>query len=645
VDRGKCGLLWCEMKILRSFLILSLLSSLLIFLIPATHKLSSSAAAAGRAFYIDQDANGDHDGTSWTDAWTSFGQIDWGVFQPGDILYISGGTSSKTYNESLDIGAGGAEGDPIIITRGADAGHDGEVILDGQLTLSYGVRVEGQAFVIVCGLTVGNYIDSGQIRVRYSSEVIVENNKIYVTGHGGVYLHDNDNVIVRNNAITTPSYLAAQTDGIYSQLNVGNVYEGNYILINNDETTGHDDAIQMYRDRDITIRNNYLEQYNSKVSNAQGIYATNSYGTIKAYNNIVYGPNTKNCLLTLAIYDEGDAHLIAYHNTLVGGGWGVVYVKDAPNSIVQNNIMVTFKDNGWLFRLDGTLTDPQSVDYNIYFAPNSGITSSIDDAGVSWEDWQSSGYETHGFNTDPLLMDIVFHDFSLSEGSHAIDNGNTIPSVIADFTGLQRPQGAGYDIGAYEYAGASPTFVDVPFNHPYYDEIEILYQNGYTAGCSTDPLMYCPEQVLNRAESAVFVERGIHGAEVDPPDPTVVVFNDVALDAWYADWVHGLWEDGYTAGCGTDPLRYCPDQEYTRAEGTVFYLRMMYGADYEPPGAKGYFTDVDPGMWYAKWVDAAYEAGIAEPCMMEPELRFCPEDPLTRAVAAYMMVQAKDLSP
>jgi hypothetical protein len=48
-------------------------------------------------------------------------------------------------------------------------------------------------------------------------------------------------------------------------------------------------------------------------------------------------------------------------------------------------------------------------------------------------------------------------------------------------------------------------------------------------------------------------------------------------------------------------------------------------------------------MWYAKWVDAAYEAGIAEPCAVEPSLRFCPEEPLTRAVAAYMMVQAKRL--
>jgi hypothetical protein len=185
--------------------------------------------------------------------------------------------------------------------------------------------------------------------------------------------------------------------------------------------------------------------------------------------------------------------------------------------------------------------------------------------------------------------------------------------------------------------------VDVPLDHPYYDYIEVLYQDGYVAGCSTDPLMYCPERIMNRAESSVFVERGIHGAEYDPPDPTAVIFDDVALNAWYADWVHGLWDDGYTAGCGTDPLIYCPDQEHTRAEGCVFYLRMMYGADYVPGDPKGYFADVDSEMWYAKWVDAAWEAGIAEPCGTEPELLFCPEDGLTRAVAAYMMVQAKEL--
>jgi uncharacterized protein YkwD len=191
--------------------------------------------------------------------------------------------------------------------------------------------------------------------------------------------------------------------------------------------------------------------------------------------------------------------------------------------------------------------------------------------------------------------------------------------------------------------GPQSSFVDVPFDHPYYDEIQLLYNEGYTSGCSMDPLMYCPERTMNRAESAVFVERGIHGAGVDPQDPTQLIFADVGLEAWYSDWIHGLWDDGYTAGCGTDPLVYCPDQEHTRAEGCVFYLRMLYGADYVPPAPKGYFTDVDPQKWYADWVDACWEAGIAEPCETDPGLLFCPDNPLTRAVAAYMMVQAKGL--
>jgi hypothetical protein len=72
---------------------------------------------------------------------------------------------------------------------------------------------------------------------------------------------------------------------------------------------------------------------------------------------------------------------------------------------------------------------------------------------------------------------------------------------------------------------------------------------------------------------------------------------------------------------------------------------MMYGADYEPPEARGYFKDVESGIWYEKWVDAAWDAGIIEPCATEPDMLFCPEDGLTRAVAAYMMVQAKDLNP
>jgi hypothetical protein len=156
--------------------------------------------------------------------------------------------------------------------------------------------------------------------------------------------------------------------------------------------------------------------------------------------------------------------------------------------------------------------------------------------------------------------------------------------------------------------------------------------------------MYCPDQAMNRAESAVFVERGVHAASYEPPTPSSQVFADMPLDSWAAKWVNGLWQDQYTAGCGTDPLIYCPWQGHTRAEGCVFYLRMLRGANYEPPlPSQQTFADVPLDAWYAKWAQAAYDAGLLTPCRTSPELRFCPNDPLTRALAAHMMVQAKGL--
>jgi hypothetical protein len=186
------------------------------------------------------------------------------------------------------------------------------------------------------------------------------------------------------------------------------------------------------------------------------------------------------------------------------------------------------------------------------------------------------------------------------------------------------------------------TFADVPISHPYYDEIESLHSAGYTAGCGTDPLIYCPDETMDRAESAVFVGRGLHGADYTPEDSAQQTFADLPLDSWAAKWAQSLWSDGLTSGCIADPLAYCPWEGHTRAEGVVFYLRMLHGSDFEPGGASGIFTDVSTEMWYARWAEAAFNAGLIPACSSSP-LQFCPDAPLDRGLAAYMMVQAKEL--
>jgi len=191
---------------------------------------------------------------------------------------------------------------------------------------------------------------------------------------------------------------------------------------------------------------------------------------------------------------------------------------------------------------------------------------------------------------------------------------------------------------------ATPTsiFADVPPAHWAHDDIEALYRAGYVAGCATNPLLYCPDQTLDRAESSVFVLRGTYGSIASPPypPPPTPTFADVASPFWGYGWIEGLYKDGFTAGCNTTPILYCPLQGHTRAEASVFFLRVRNGVSFTPPPPSGIFADVARGAWYAGWVEAAYNQGLLPACRTVP-LEFCPDGLLSRAWAAYMMVRAK----
>jgi hypothetical protein len=202
-----------------------------------------------------------------------------------------------------------------------------------------------------------------------------------------------------------------------------------------------------------------------------------------------------------------------------------------------------------------------------------------------------------------------------------------------------------------ETSGApGTTFADVPASHWAYGYIEALYQGGYIVGCAADPRRYCPGATMTRAEGAVFVERGVHGAGYMPQEPPGATFADVPRGEWYFKWAEGLWADGYTAGCGTAPLVFCPLQGHRRAEAAVFFLRMLHGPDYLPPPPDvQVYEDVAVGEgapWFSKWVMAAYSQGLTEDCedaANRGDAPYRPLEAITRAEAACMMAKAKGL--
>lgn len=132
--------------------------------------------------------------------------------------------------------------------------------------------------------------------------------------------------------------------------------------------------------------------------------------------------------------------------------------------------------------------------------------------------------------------------------------------------------GRGYDANK-DIPRPSGIFADVPPSHPDAAWIEKLYLENMTAGCSSDPLRYCPNQYLTRAEMAVFLLRALHQSSYVPPAPSRQTFVDVPLDHWAAEWVEQLWQEGITGGCGETPRKFCPENYVTRAEISVFLLR------------------------------------------------------------------------
>ena len=166
--------------------------------------LEENCSVAGTCYYVDNAVSSSGDGSSWNKAWKSFANINWSQINPGNVIYISGGTSGKTYNENLVVRASGTLGNQIKITKGVDAGHNGQVMFDGTgrgSTEAIFIRPTScNGYVTISNLHFRNWAEacisvSGASGTTYSAAgaakgVIVENNNIRIDGRAGVYYPD-----------------------------------------------------------------------------------------------------------------------------------------------------------------------------------------------------------------------------------------------------------------------------------------------------------------------------------------------------------------------------------------------------------------------------------------------------------------------
>ncbi|MFK7802470.1 MAG: hypothetical protein AB8G95_12615 [Anaerolineae bacterium] len=84
----------------------------------------------GNAYFVSRNgSNGD--GRSWASAWNELNQINWSVLQPGDTVFLDGGSNSMTYRTTLKPAKSGTNNDPILIQLSSENGRDGQAIFFG----------------------------------------------------------------------------------------------------------------------------------------------------------------------------------------------------------------------------------------------------------------------------------------------------------------------------------------------------------------------------------------------------------------------------------------------------------------------------------------------------------------------------------
>ncbi len=147
-------------------------------------------------------------------------------------------------------------------------------------------------------------------------------------------------------------------------------------------------------------------------------------------------------------------------------------------------------------------------------------------------------------------------------------------------------------------------FADVDSNEWWAPHVERLAELGVTVGCKLDPLRFCPDQTVSRAQMASFLVRAF-----DLETAPVAGFEDTASRTHKAD-IDALFAASISVGCKLDPLRFCPEMPVSRAEMATFISR---GLDHR--SGTGSFT-IQEGP---RGGDTLISASRGQTCAVRPD--------------------------
>jgi hypothetical protein len=416
---------------------------------------------ASGAYFVSTSGDDQNPGT-WDEPWRTITKAA-NTVVAGDTVYIRGGT----YSEQVTLTASGTEDERIVFS----AWQSEDPVLDGTSVPITGdggglFQVRNASHIVVTGLTVQNAgpsMNAVGILVDSSSAVTVSSCRTYNTVSSGIAAWNCTVITIAGNDVELACNDGEQECITVAGTNVFTVRDnivhnggpgsngGEGIDIKDGSYLGSVYANVVYDMNRVGI---YVDSWNKPTSMIQ-VYGNNVYNCasdgyalaaenggllfdVSVYNNVAYD-NLGSGLVVAGWGEPGAAHpmedMLIVNNTFFRNGtgtWGCGVSVENPEAdyvTVRNNIVSENTTDQISTEAYGT---GLVVDYNLIDGPTSVYGSNYQEG-------------------DPMFSDTTCGNFRLTAGSPAIDNGTADLAPSDDYDGVSRPQGAGWDIGAFEY--------------------------------------------------------------------------------------------------------------------------------------------------------------------------------------------------
>ncbi len=394
------------------------------------------------------------------------------TLQPGDTVLFKGGV---IYGGSISIKASGVSGNHI--TYKGDGWPEGvKAIFDGNT-----IKVEGYNYITIEGFRI--IYGGSSIKAKTSGlHMIVRNNEISgsAAGSGAIDLNGVDDgavSVIENNYI----HDIGDARGIYADVFGGKIIirnntlrnvvgsgmratasAGEIIVVNNEfydcAPEGHVNVITIYSHDDGPYVKNALVAGNVTFGGKR-CYTIHYTEDVTVYNNILYAERGDTSS-PIQVYSHAKK-MTVLDNILLSESYAPWYFSIAMGTVdvltAKNNILAA---PIWQ---DGRADDPNwDISHNIY--TKLGRTPSSGHDEIYEPDLTKIFVDVSGNNRADW-------DYHLRPGSIAIDAGTDITAILnelqqkygeyydffKDKEGSPRPQGAGWDMGVYEYPGVIDT--------------------------------------------------------------------------------------------------------------------------------------------------------------------------------------------